>query len=242
MPTSCCRSTATAFDWIDIRPNPLNYLSHGAMGLASSHALGLGARAAGQADHRARRRRQPADESRQPGDDRRGGAAESLPLRVRERDLRGERRPSRSRAAANVDFAGFARSAGYRTVHEFSDLKIFEQQIGAAAGRAGAGVRRSQDRVERTAGARLQPHPRAAGAQGVPRRARGGLRTPPVRGGERCRDFPVARLAVAGCCDHAAGGGVAHAQRRRSRRIIPTARSPSWSASRRAAASTPSRA
>ena len=30
-----------------------------------------------------------------------------------------------------VDFAGFARSAGYRSVHEFSDLKIFEQQIGA---------------------------------------------------------------------------------------------------------------
>src|SRR5215217_2925136 len=32
---------STAFDWLDIRPNPLNYLSHGAMGLASSHALGL---------------------------------------------------------------------------------------------------------------------------------------------------------------------------------------------------------
>ena len=30
-----------------------------------------------------------------------------------------------------VDFAGFARSAGYRAVHEFSDLKIFEQRIGA---------------------------------------------------------------------------------------------------------------
>ncbi|HKD26272.1 MAG TPA: thiamine pyrophosphate-binding protein, partial [Xanthobacteraceae bacterium] len=32
---------SAAFDWIDIRPHPLNYLSHGAMGLASSHALGL---------------------------------------------------------------------------------------------------------------------------------------------------------------------------------------------------------
>jgi phosphonopyruvate decarboxylase len=30
-----------------------------------------------------------------------------------------------------VDFGGFARSAGYRTVGEFSDVKIFEQQIGA---------------------------------------------------------------------------------------------------------------
>ena len=32
---------STAFDWIDIRPSALNYLAHGAMGLASSHALGL---------------------------------------------------------------------------------------------------------------------------------------------------------------------------------------------------------
>jgi len=40
---------STAFDWIDIRPSPLNYLSHGAMGLASSHALGL---ALGRPDRR----------------------------------------------------------------------------------------------------------------------------------------------------------------------------------------------
>src|SRR6266446_2335016 len=32
---------SAAFDWIDIRPHPLNYLAHGAMGLASSHGLGL---------------------------------------------------------------------------------------------------------------------------------------------------------------------------------------------------------
>ena len=31
----------TAFDWIKIRPIPLNYIFTGAMGLASSHALGL---------------------------------------------------------------------------------------------------------------------------------------------------------------------------------------------------------
>ncbi len=40
---------STAFDWIDIRPNLLNYVSHGAMGLASSHALGL---ALGRPDRR----------------------------------------------------------------------------------------------------------------------------------------------------------------------------------------------
>ena len=31
----------------------------------------------------------------------------------------------------NVNFAGFARSAGHKNVHEFSDLKNFEQQIGS---------------------------------------------------------------------------------------------------------------
>jgi phosphonopyruvate decarboxylase len=30
-----------------------------------------------------------------------------------------------------VSFAGLARSAGYKSVHEFSDHKILEQQIGA---------------------------------------------------------------------------------------------------------------
>ena len=40
---------STAIDWIDNRPTPLNYLSHGAMGLASSHALGL---ALGRPDRR----------------------------------------------------------------------------------------------------------------------------------------------------------------------------------------------
>src|SRR5215813_13631811 len=40
---------SAAFDWIDIRPHPLNYVSHGAMGLASSHALGL---ALGRPDRR----------------------------------------------------------------------------------------------------------------------------------------------------------------------------------------------
>ena len=30
-----------------------------------------------------------------------------------------------------MSFAGLARSAGYKSVHEFADLKIFEQQVGA---------------------------------------------------------------------------------------------------------------
>jgi sulfopyruvate decarboxylase subunit beta len=36
-----------------------------------------------------------------------------------------------------VDFAGFARAAGYRVVFGFSDLDIFEQQVGALLGETG---------------------------------------------------------------------------------------------------------
>ena len=39
----------TAFEWIAIRPSPLNYIMVGAMGLGSSHALGL---ALGRPDRR----------------------------------------------------------------------------------------------------------------------------------------------------------------------------------------------
>jgi sulfopyruvate decarboxylase subunit beta len=121
---------SAAFDWIDIRPHPLNYLSHGAMGLASSHALGL---ALGRPDRRI---------IVLDGD---GSLLMNLGSLVTIAAAAppnlfhfvchngtyeangGHPIPGRDR----VDFCGFARSAGYPTVHEFSDLKIFEQQIGA---------------------------------------------------------------------------------------------------------------
>jgi phosphonopyruvate decarboxylase len=121
---------STAFDWIDIRPHPLNYLSHGAMGLASSHGLGL---ALGRPDKRI---------IVLDGDG-------SLLMNLGSLVTVGEAAPpnlfhfvcQNGTYEANgghpipgrqaVDFAGFARAAGYRAVHEFSDLKIFEQRIGA---------------------------------------------------------------------------------------------------------------
>jgi phosphonopyruvate decarboxylase len=121
---------SAAFDWIDIRPHPLNYLSHGAMGLASSHALGL---ALGRPDRRI---------IVLDGDGSllmnlgslvtiAAAAPPNLYHFVGENGTYeangGHQIPGRDR----VDFCGFARSAGYPTVHEFSDLKIFEQQIGA---------------------------------------------------------------------------------------------------------------
>jgi sulfopyruvate decarboxylase subunit beta len=121
---------STAFDWIDIRPHPLNYLSHGAMGLASSHGLGL---ALGRPDRRI---------IVLDGDGSllmnlgslvtiAAAAPPNLYHFVCENGTYeangGHPIPGRDR----VDFCGFARSAGYRTVYEFSDLTIFEQRIGA---------------------------------------------------------------------------------------------------------------
>jgi sulfopyruvate decarboxylase subunit beta len=127
---------STAFDWIDIRPHPLNYLSHGAMGLASSHALGL---ALGRPDKRV---------IVLDGD---GSLLMNLGSLVTiaaaaPRNLihfvcengtyeanGGHPIPGRGQ----VDFAGLARSAGYRSVHEFSDLKVFEHQVGAVLAEPG---------------------------------------------------------------------------------------------------------
>lgn len=121
---------STAFDWIDIRPHPLNYLSHGAMGLASSHGLGL---ALGRPDRRV---------IVLDGD---GSLLMNLGTLVTAAAVApknffhfvcengtyeangGHPIPGRDR----VEFAGFARAAGYCNVHEFADLKIFEQRIGA---------------------------------------------------------------------------------------------------------------
>src|SRR5262249_39271475 len=112
---------SAAFDWIDIRPHPLNYVSHGAMGLASSHALGL---ALGRPDRRI---------IVLDGD---GSLLMNLGSLVTIAAAAppnlfhfvchngtyeangGHPIPGRDR----VDFCGFARSAGYPKVHEFSDL------------------------------------------------------------------------------------------------------------------------
>jgi phosphonopyruvate decarboxylase len=120
----------SAFDWIAIRPHALNYLAHGAMGLASSHALGL---ALGCPDRRV---------IVLDGD---GSLLMNLGslVSIAEAGPRnlihfvcengsyeangGHPIPNRGR----VDFIGFARSAGYRSVHTFSELKVFEQHVGA---------------------------------------------------------------------------------------------------------------
>jgi phosphonopyruvate decarboxylase len=123
---------SSAFDWIDIRPHPLNYLSHGAMGLASSHALGRPDKRVIVLD----------------GD---GSLLMNLGSLV---TIAAAAPPNlfhfvchNGTYEANgghpipgrdvIDFPGFARAAGYRVVHDFSDLRIFEQQIAAVLAETG---------------------------------------------------------------------------------------------------------
>jgi len=120
----------TAFEWIAIRPNPLNYIMVGAMGLGSSHALGL---AIGRPDRRV---------ILLDGDGSllmnlgalvtvANAAPRNLIHFVVENgtyEANGSHPiPGRDR----VDFAGLATAAGYRSCAKFSALADFESRVGA---------------------------------------------------------------------------------------------------------------
>jgi sulfopyruvate decarboxylase subunit beta len=121
---------STAFDWLDIHPSALNYTAHGAMGLASSHALGL---ALGRPDKRVIVL--DGDGSLLMNLGTLVTSAEAAPKNLYHFVCEngtyeangGHPTPNRG----SVSFAGFARSAGHRNVHEFADLKNLEQQAGA---------------------------------------------------------------------------------------------------------------
>ena len=89
----------------------------------------------------------------------------------------------------SVSFAGMARSAGYKSVYEFSDLKIFEQQVGAILAEQGPVFVCLKIVSSGDAGARLQPPARPACAQGLPRRAGGGLSSAPGASCESAAPF-----------------------------------------------------
>ncbi len=117
-----------AFDWIRLQPHSLNYLSIGAMGLASSHALGL---ALGRPDKQV---------IVLDGD---GSLLMNLGslvtiAEVAPRNLihfvcvngtyeanGGHPTPG----SGKVNFAGLARDAGFPRVYEFSDLPAFSSRI-----------------------------------------------------------------------------------------------------------------
>src|SRR5215212_7801441 len=116
---------STAFDWLSIRPSPLNYLAHGAMGLASSHALGL---ALGRPDKRVIVL--DGDGSLLMNLGTLVSIAEAAPKNLYHFVMENGTyeanggHPIPGRGA--VSFAGLARSAGHKSVYEFADLKVFE--------------------------------------------------------------------------------------------------------------------
>jgi phosphonopyruvate decarboxylase len=121
---------STAFDWIGIRPHPLNYLSHGAMGLASSHGLGL---ALGRPDKKVIVL--DGDGSLLMNIGTLVTTVEAAPRNffhfVCENGTYEANGGHSIPGCGLVNFTGLARAAGYRNVHEFSDLNIFEQRIAA---------------------------------------------------------------------------------------------------------------
>jgi sulfopyruvate decarboxylase subunit beta len=118
---------SSAVDWIEIAPRPLNYLSIGAMGLDSSHGLGL---ALGRPEKRVIVLQGDGSLLMNLGSlvTIAAAAPRNLVHLVAQNDTY-EANGSQPIPTAKVDFAGIARSAGYAAAYEFSDLKIFEQQV-----------------------------------------------------------------------------------------------------------------
>jgi phosphonopyruvate decarboxylase len=125
-----------AFDWMAIKPSPLNYLCVGAMGQASSHALGL---ALGRPDRRI---------IVLDGD---GSllmnlgslvtiasvAPRNLVHFVCENGCYEANGGHPIPGAGRIDFAGLARAAGYRHVHAFAELGDFVARIGGVLNEEG---------------------------------------------------------------------------------------------------------
>jgi thiamine pyrophosphate-dependent acetolactate synthase large subunit-like protein len=119
---------SSAFDWLRIRPHPLNYVAVGAMGLASSHALGL---AIGRPDRRV---------VVLDGD---GSLLMNLPTLVTIREVAppnlvyfvsvnrtyeangGHPIPG----ASFVDFGAIAKGAGWVRAHSYSELPAFREEL-----------------------------------------------------------------------------------------------------------------
>jgi phosphonopyruvate decarboxylase len=119
---------SSAFDWLEIAPRPLNYFSFGAMGIASSHGLGL---ALGQPQRRV---------IVLDGDGSLlmnlgtlvtiGAAAPKNLVHFVCRNGTYEANGNHPIPNGTVDFNGLARAADYRALLEFAALSDFEARIG----------------------------------------------------------------------------------------------------------------
>jgi sulfopyruvate decarboxylase subunit beta len=128
-------SYSSAAEWNELNPRVLNHFSVGAMGLASSHALGL---ALGRPDRRVLVLDGDGSLLMNLGSLVSIGAAGPANL-VHFVCHNGTYEANGGHPIPNpeVDFAGMARSSGYAHVHEFSELASFAQQIGHVLCQAG---------------------------------------------------------------------------------------------------------
>lgn len=118
---------STAFDWFEIAPRPLNYYANGAMGLGSSHALGL---ALGHPDRRV---------ILLDGDGSLlmnlgtlvtiGAAAPRNLVHFVARNGVYEANGSHPIPQKDVDFTGLAHAAGYKHCVEFKDLAALDAAL-----------------------------------------------------------------------------------------------------------------
>lgn len=126
----------SAFEWLNVRKHPLNFISVGAMGLASAHALGL---ALGRPDKRVLVL--DGDGSLLMSLGSLVTIAEAAPANLVHFVCEnggyeangGHPIPQRGK----VSFVGLARAAGYRNGYEFAELSVFEEQIATVLAQTG---------------------------------------------------------------------------------------------------------
>ena len=118
---------SSAVDWVEIAPRPLNYLSIGAMGFDSSHGLGL---ALGRPEKRVIVLQGDGSLLMNLGSlvTIAALAPKNFVHLVAQNDTY-EANGSQPIPNPKVDFASMARASGYAAAYDFSDLKIFEQQV-----------------------------------------------------------------------------------------------------------------
>jgi phosphonopyruvate decarboxylase len=119
---------SSAFEWNAINPRPLNYFSIGAMGLDSSHGLGL---ALARPDRRVVVLQGDGSLLMNLGclTTIAAVAPKNLIHFVAQNGTY-EANGAHPLPDPKVDFAGMARAAGYAAVYDFADLAAFTQQIG----------------------------------------------------------------------------------------------------------------
>ena len=132
-------SYSGAVEWDDLNPRALNYFSIGAMGLCSSHALGV---ALGRPDRRVVVLDGDGSLLMNLGSlvSIAAAAPKNLVHFVCHNETY-EANGGHPLPNPKVDFAGLARSAGYAQVHDFAELNSFEQQVGHVLTQRRAGVR-----------------------------------------------------------------------------------------------------